>query len=207
MTYLIIWDWDNTLADTHDAVNAGLQQVALHFNLPPVTEDEVRNVMSQHRGTFWHHHFGDDIMPAVTYYMAHYPEHNDVVKLFSGATDILAYVQERGAQQIILSNKKHNTLVDECTRLGVMPYFARVIGSDEINGAKPSLEFSTYALQGLSYDKIIVIGDGESDMKMAENLGATAVWVKHETITEELPHTVLTHSLDEVFEYLKKVLG
>lgn len=207
MKYLVIWDWDNTLADTHDAVKAGIEEVATHFNLPPVTEEDIRNVMSAHRGDFWRRNFGDDIMPAVTYYMAHYPKHNGVVKLFPLAKDILKYVYETGVPQIILSNKKHDTLVDECTRLGVMPYLTRVVGSDEINGAKPTVQFATYALNGLEYDKIILIGDGQSDMLMAQNLGAEAVWLKHADVAEKLPHTVLAHNLTQVFEYLKQTVG
>lgn len=203
---LIIWDWDNTLADTHQAVRAGLQDIVTHFNLSPLTDADVRNVMSAHRGDFWKRNFGQDIMPAIEYYLERYPCHNDRVVLFPMAKEILKWVHDHGVAQIILSNKWHETLQIECERSGVMPYLTRLVGSDEIHGAKPSVAFAQHALQGLTYDNIILIGDGGSDMEMAANLGATAVWLKHDDINEELPHTVLTHSLAEVFAYLKESL-
>lgn len=204
MKYLIIWDWDNTLADTREAVRDGLQEVVTHFNLPPLTDEDVHNVMTHHRGEFWKRNFGPRLMEGIMYYLQQYPFHNGAVKLFPMGRDILAYLYEKGIPQIILSNKKHETLLAECDRLDVTKYLTRVVGSDEINGAKPEKGFAQHALKGLCYDKIILIGDGESDMLMAQNLGAEAVWLKHDTQAKNLPHTVVAHSLAEVFAYLKK---
>ena len=57
MSLLIIWDWDNTLMNTKPAVTAGLQDVVAYFGQAPVTEKEVVNVMTHHRGAFWQNRF------------------------------------------------------------------------------------------------------------------------------------------------------
>ena len=100
--YVIIWDWDNTLADTKKAVLEGIKDVARHFNLPDITEADLKNVMTEHRGKFWQRSFGDDLMVGINYYIAAYPKYAHLVELFDATVQTLDYIQERKIPQIIL---------------------------------------------------------------------------------------------------------
>ena len=206
MKTVVIWDWDNTLADTKHAVKAGLDDVANHFGLPPISKDDLKNVMSVHRGEFWQRSFGSHLMDGVNYYIRTEPKYAHLVTLFDGTLPVLDYIRSQGIPQIILSNKAHQNLVKEVCATETESYFEKVIGSDEVHGGKPERRFADYALQGIDYDRIIFIGDGLSDMQMASVLGAISICVGNhvpcdikvdyrcETITDVVPilQTILT---------------
>lgn len=206
MKTVVIWDWDNTLADTKQAVKAGIEDVANHFHLPPITEHDLKNVMTVHRGEFWQRSFGPRLMDGINYYIQVYPKYADRVTLFDDTVSALQYIRSQGVPQLILSNKAHQNLIKEVYAAKVEAYFEKIVGSDEIHGGKPERRFADYALQGIDYDRIIFIGDGLSDMQMASVLGAISICVGNhvpcdikvdyrcETITDVVPilQTILT---------------
>lgn len=203
--YVIVWDWDNTLSNTKKAVSEGIKDVARHFNLPDITEADLKNVMTVHRGEFWQRSFGDNLMDGINYYISVYPKYSHLAELFGSTLQTLNYIKERHIPQIILSNKAHQNLVKEVEKSGVASYFARIVGSDETRGGKPALEFARYALNGIDYDEIILIGDGLSDMLMAEALGAVSIF-----IGDHVPSDVVcdyqAHTMEDVLPILKKIL-
>lgn len=203
--YVIIWDWDNTLADTKKAVLEGIKDVARHFNLPDITEADLKNVMTEHRGKFWQRSFGDDLMVGINYYIAAYPKYAHLVELFDATVQTLDYIQERKIPQIILSNKAHQNLEREVGQSGIASYFARIVGSDEIRGGKPALEFARYALKGIDYDDIILIGDGLSDMLMAEVLGAVSICIG-DNVPEGTAYDFKASTMQDVLPILKRIL-
>lgn len=202
--YVIIWDWDNTLADTKRAVLEGIKDVARHFNLPDVTADDLKNVMTEHRGAFWQRSFGADLMRGINYYISVYPNYSHLVDLFEGTVTTLNDIKELQIPQIILSNKAHQNLVKEVNQTGVASYFRRVIGSDETHGGKPQLAFANYALQGIDFEKIILIGDGLSDMQMAKALGAISICVG-DTVPKGTEYDFKAPTMQDVLPILKEI--
>ena len=203
--YVIIWDWDNTLADTKKAVLEGIKDVARHFNLPDITEADLKNVMTAHRGEFWQRSFGDDLMRGINYYIAAYPKYSHLVALFDSTLQTLGYIKERQIPQIILSNKAHQNLIKEVEESGVASYFVRIVGSDEIRGGKPALKFARYALNGIDYDEIILIGDGLSDMLMAEALGAISICIG-DNVPSDIVCRYKANTMEDVLPILKEIL-
>lgn len=203
--YIVIWDWDNTLADTRKAVFEGIKDVARHFNLSPVTDEDLKNVMTEHRGVFWQRSFGKDLMTGINYYIAAYPKYSHLVELFESTVKTLDFIKERQIPQIILSNKAHQNLEREVIQSGVAPYFVRIVGSDEIRGGKPALKFAEYALKGIDYDEIILIGDGLSDMLMAKNLGAVSICVG-DNVPAGTAYDYRADCMQDVLPILKEIL-
>ncbi|MBR4927487.1 MAG: HAD-IA family hydrolase [Alphaproteobacteria bacterium] len=205
MKTVVIWDWDNTLANTKQAVKAGIEDVANHFHLPPITEDDLKNVMTVHRGEFWQRSFGSNLMDGINYYIQVYPLYAHLVTLFEDTVSMLDYIRSQGIPQIILSNKAHQNLIKEVCSTKVERYFEKIVGSDEVHGGKPDYRFAEYALQGMDYDRIIFIGDGLSDMQMASVLGAISICVGHH-VPYDVPVDYRCKTIKEVLPVLKMVL-
>lgn len=201
--YLIIWDWDNTLADTRMAVRAGLEDVVQFYGLPHITDADVLDVMTAHRGLFWQKNFGERVPEAVDYYVKRYRTHGNLVHLFPDTIEILEFVMRTRIPQIILSNKYEGALIEEVERQGVRDYFSRIQGTVGALG-KPEKAFVLPLLKEFEPQKVILIGDGISDMLMAQNMGATAIMVHQPNKT--LPHHYDCETLSDVKQHLERLL-
>ncbi len=201
--YLIIWDWDNTLADTRMAVRAGLEDVAQFYRLPRITDEDVLNVMTSHRGLFWQKNFGERVPEAVDYYVKCYRTHGNLVRLFPDTIETLEFVKKTGVPQIVLSNKYEEALIEEVERQNIGFYFSRIQGTVGPLG-KPEKAFILPLLKEFEPRKIILIGDGISDMMMAQNISATAILVHQ--LNKTLPHHYDCETLTDVRKRLEKLL-
>ncbi len=200
---LIIWDWDNTLANTRPAVKAGLQDVVRHYNLPPLTDADILNVMTSHRGAFWQNHFGEKVPEAIDYYVSAYRTHTDLVCPFEQTIDILNFVKNLDIPQVILSNKHERALIEEVHAQGLSDYFAVIQGTNSSLG-KPEPAFVAPILTKFNPERVILIGDGISDMLMAQNINAIAIMVHQPD--KSLPFTYDCANLFEVKKQLTVLL-
>jgi len=198
---LVIWDWDNTLCNTKNAVLKGLKDTIQHFNSTPVKEEEVINVMTRHRGAFWTSRFPlekiderPSLPEAIEYYVSCYQKYSNETALFDDALAVISFLKQCQIPQVILSNKNHEALVKEVKDKGVFDYFDIVKGTKGPLG-KPEKEFALDIIEAIKPDKIIFIGDGHSDMMMAKNIGAIPILVHH--LDSELPYDYFCSTLFE----------
>ncbi len=201
--YLVIWDWDNTLADTRAAVKAGLQDVARHYNLPDITDADILNVMTCHRGAFWQNNFKERVPIAIDYYVKSYCTHTDMVRPFNQTIEVLEFVKSMGIPQVVLSNKNEVALIDEVEKQGLTHYFEMIQGTNSPLG-KPEPEFVAPILDKFNPEQVILIGDGISDMLMAQNIGAIGIMVHQPD--KSLPFTHDCATLGEVKQILSALL-
>ncbi len=207
---LVIWDWDNTLANTKPSVIKGLNETMAHFGLPKVTRKDVINVMTRHRGEFWTSRFSLDkkdgrpsVEEAIDYYVSCYQKYSAETVLYPHVRDILMFLKEYNIPQVIVSNKNHEALVQEVKDKKVFSYFYKVRGTSGPLG-KPEKAFVQDILDEIKPDKIIVLGDGESDMLLARNLGAISILVH--TSGTDLPAVYRAHSMFEAGILLTEAL-
>ena len=203
MKPLVIWDWNNTLVDTMEASFLAMQDVAHHYGVPPVSRDEMMTVIGTHR-EYWQMTFGDKEEEAVHYYLKQYGTYRDTICIIDGAQDVLDFVRSKNVPQIILSNEDETLLFPETEYTHLKSYFDYIQGSMDEH-AKPEKAFAEKALKHFDYDQLILIGDGLSDMQMADVLGATSICVFN-----NVPQTVKTNyrcaSLSEVQIILSQLL-
>lgn len=203
MKPLIIWDWNNTLADTMEASFLAMQDVAKQYGVPMVAKEDMMTVIGTHR-TYWQATFGDKEDEAVQYYLHRYGTYRDTIKVIEGAEDVLSFVRSKNVPQIILSNEDETLLFPETECTGLKRYFDYIQGSIDEH-AKPERAFAEKALKHFDYDRLILIGDGISDMQMAKVLGATSICVFH-----NVPTNIKTHyrcyTLSEVKHILERLL-
>lgn len=204
MKTLIIWDWNNTLVDTMEASFLAMQDVASYYDVPAVSRDEMMTVIGTHRD-YWQTTFGEKEEEAVHYYLNRYATYRDTIQVIDGAQDVLDFVRSKNISQIILSNEDETLLFPETEYTNLKSYFDYIQGSVDEH-AKPETEFAEKALQHFDYEHLILIGDGLSDMQMADVLGATSICVFN-----NVPNTVKTDyrcaSLKEVKQVLEYLLS
>lgn len=203
MKTLIIWDWDNTLADTKEAVRLGLNDTMKHYGFPEVTKSDVVNVMGSHRGHFWQVRFHDEIPQAIAYYVSCYRKHSPAVRLFEDSLDILNFIRQKNIPQVLVSNKEIHALKDEVKDKGVYDYFDEILGTTSPLG-KPEKAYVQPILDKYQPQQIILIGDGQSDMLTAQNIGAVGILVRQ--FNADLPHDYFFETLKEVQAFLSSDL-
>ena len=167
---VILWDWDNTLADTFGAIFAAQNDARVQYGLTPWTKEESKVAMNTSGRNLIKDVFGIDKAAEVrAYFLSRYAEHADALKLKAGAKEILKTAKELGFINILASNKTGSILRNEVVVMGVDKYFDKLIGAEEADEDKPSKVFTDTALSGFNPQKIISIGDGKSDIQMAHN--------------------------------------
>ncbi len=170
MQQVILWDWDNTLADTFPPIFQSQNQTRQHFGLPLWTEEESRQSMNHSGRSLFQNVFGrNDPQTVKEVYLRFYRQHQEKISLKPDAEKVLRFFKEKGFVNILASNKNKDLLKKEVTSLGVLSLFDKIVGAEECCEDKPSKIFTDYALMGLNPDQIWVVGDSAADMQMAKN--------------------------------------
>lgn len=118
------------------------------------------------------HQFEDDYV-RLTPYRTH---------LFSGAEQVLSYLQQKYTLHIISNGFKESTLV-KMEVSGLNPYFRNVIISEDVGVNKPDKAIFEYALDkaGATVAESIMIGDSiEADIRGAQGYGMQAIYFNPE---------------------------
>ncbi len=207
---VIIWDWDNTLVNSRPIVEEALNDLSEHYKLGGISAADISSVMGTHRGLFWTSHF-KDLPTAIGYYQACYLRRleNLTPDLLPGAKKMLDFFKENEIPQLVLSNKRQDILNKECDLTGLRSYFTTVQGTDLTQDppGKPQLSFALKALKNMAKRRILLIGDGLSDMKMAEVLKATGFYVRAAGPEEGVPYRYYFNNLNDVFSFLNTEEG
>lgn len=208
---LILWDWDNTLIDTFEAIYAAQNDTRVRYGLPKWTREESKNAMNASGRNLFRDVFGaDKAAQARACFLSCYERHTAEIQLKEGATDILAFTKAKGFINVLASNKAGPILRNEAQTLGVFTYFARVIGAEDTNSDKPSKNFTDAATDGFMFDDIISIGDGKSDIQMAHNYDGgigILVWTNPNSAEfDRIKPDYSFASLEDVLNFLETTL-
>jgi len=168
---IILWDWDNTLVDTFDAVWSAQNEMRVHYGLGTWTQEEAKKAMNQSGRNLIKDLVGAErAKEAREYFLERYAQNVRYLKLKENAKDVLDYTSKAGYINILASNKAKSVLLGEVKQLGVLEFFDKIIGAEEAAEDKPSKIFTDKAIEDFdSSGWIISIGDGLSDVKMAHN--------------------------------------
>ncbi|MBQ9738379.1 MAG: HAD family hydrolase [Alphaproteobacteria bacterium] len=210
MSKVILWDWDNTLADTFGAIFAAQNDARVQYGMTPWTKEESKAAMNTSGRNLIKDVFGADKAAEVrAYFLSRYAEHADALELKAGAKEILKTAKELGFVNILASNKAGPILRNEVSAMGVADYFDRLIGAEEAEEDKPSKIFTDTALAGIEADMIISIGDGKADIQMAHNYAGgigILVWTNPNGVEfAEIKPDYAVENLAKASEILKKI--
>ncbi|MGP4052990.1 HAD-IA family hydrolase [Streptomyces sp. 2A115] len=103
------------------------------------------------------------------------------VPVFEGIVELLLTLRVRGLRLAVATGKSGPRARSLLEQLGLLPFFAHVIGSDEVAHPKPAPDIVQRALDllGLPAEQAIMVGDAPTDLASAHGAGVTsaaALW-------------------------------
>lgn len=185
---IVIFDLDGTLIDTAPDLTAALNYVMTSLDLPTVAEDSVRHMVGHgarallRRGLTASGAEPSDadieaLMPRfLDYYGAHVA---DKSRPFPGLDEMLDTLDAMGARYAICTNKPEKLAVDLIAALGLSPRFPAIVGADTLPVRKPDPKpfLHAVALLGGTWERAVMVGDSETDVKTARAAGAPVILV------------------------------
>jgi AHBA synthesis associated protein len=128
----------------------------------------------------------------------------DQVTVFDGVVELLLTLRVRGLRLAIATGKSGPRARSLLDTLGLLPFFAHVIGSDEVARPKPAPDMVRLALELLDVppELAIMVGDAPTDLASAKGAGvasAAALWAPPDDVAELLaggPDVVLRRPID-----------
>ncbi|MFB0619040.1 HAD-IA family hydrolase [Streptomyces sp. AGS-58] len=104
------------------------------------------------------------------------------VEVFDGVVELLLTLRVRGLRLAVATGKSGERARSLLDGLGLLPFFAHVIGSDEVARPKPAPDIVLRALELLDVGpgQAIMVGDAPTDLASARDAGvasAAALWV------------------------------
>ncbi|MBR4932803.1 MAG: HAD family hydrolase [Alphaproteobacteria bacterium] len=167
---IILWDWDNTLVDTFNAILSAQNVMRHTYGLPSWTKEEAKTAMNTSGRNLIKDIVGaEKASEARAVYLKAYAQSAAEITLKPYAIDALEKAKSLGYINILASNKAGSILRNEAHTLNVDSYFDRIIGAEDTPCDKPSKSFTDSAIAGFDAEQIISIGDGKADITMGHN--------------------------------------
>jgi AHBA synthesis associated protein len=125
------------------------------------------------------------------------------VTVFDGVVELLLTLRVRGLRLAVATGKSGPRARSLLDRLGLLPFFAHVIGSDEVARPKPAPDIVRRALSLLDVpaEQAIMVGDAPTDLASAQGAdvaSAAALWASpdEEELLAAGPDVVLWRPAD-----------
>jgi len=192
----IIFDWDNTLADTWGVIHDSLAKTFIAMGQEPWSMEDVRNgrggIHKSLRDSF-PSIFGKEWQEAKEHYYKNFlSNHLEMITMIPDAHGTVTALSDLGIYLAIVSNKTGKYLRKEVGHLGWDPHFSKIIGATDAASDKPSPEPVYMALEGSgidikksAIDDVWFIGDSATDIECAINAGCLPIYFGDKKFPEE----------------------
>lgn len=167
----VVFDWDGTLADTYPVISAAYDYTFDKMGLLRIPYDEVKRITStlQNKDTLGHI-FKERKDEAGAFFYEYIEKfHTDRLAAMPGAKELLEFCRESGLETYLITNKRTRFIHEEIEKLGFKSYFNKVVAAGEHTEDKPHpiACHAVFENQLPPAEQIIVVGDGEADVKTA----------------------------------------
>ncbi len=180
----LLFDWDNTLADTWPAIHHALAATFRAMGREPWTFEETRQRVRASARDSFPALFGARAEEAMTiFYGCFESDHLAQLCERPGATDMLERLHAAGFYLAVVSNKRGDLLRQEADALNWTPLFARLVGANDAARDKPAADPVHLALGdgGIAPGPDIwFVGDTDIDLACAANSGCMPVLLRAE---------------------------
>lgn len=174
-----IWDLDETLLDSYEAILSGIEETFAQFFIP-YDKEQVREFILKFSVQDLFVQVAEerklDVEMLNQVRAQSLAEKNAQVVLMPGAREVLHWAEESGIQQFVYTHKGDNALTI-LRDLGLESFFTEILTSQSGFARKPSSEAATYLLgkYQLDSEKTYYIGDRTLDVEFAQNSGIQSI--------------------------------
>ncbi|ADU13183.1 HAD-IA family hydrolase [Asticcacaulis excentricus] len=216
----IAFDLDGTLVETAPDIIGTLNTILAEYDVPPFPYEAARSLVGRGARSLIQRGFAaanvplseEAELPMVGRFLDLYRERIDQEShAFAGLEGALDQLRAAGARLAVCTNKP--TALSELllTKLGLIERFGSVRGADSVPLKKPDrghLKACAVDL-GLPLDKMLLIGDSETDYLTAQNAGVPCVLVSFgycDTPMEAMSPAALIDHFDELPTAIASIL-
>lgn len=191
----IIFDWDNTLANTWPLIIESIDETMVYMGKEPWGEEKVKASVHKSMRESFPEIFGEEWERAGDFYRNKYRSIHLNIELIDGARDLINAIADSDITQFLVSNKIGATLRKEVRQVGVEEKFFSCIGAGDAKCDKPAQDPVKLALMGsnidLEKDEIWFVGDTLTDVLCGLNCNITPIIYAQDgeispTISEEV---------------------
>jgi phosphoglycolate phosphatase len=175
-----IFDWDNTLVESWDAIHHALVVTFQAMGHEPWSLDETKARVRRSLRDAFPALFGARWEEARRLYLDTFTAtHLERIAPAEGAASLLADLAGTGRFLAVVSNKTGPVLRREAAHLGWTGFFTRLVGAGDAAADKPDAAPIRMALQGSGIEPNAAwyIGDTALDMECAANAGCLGVLI------------------------------
>jgi phosphoglycolate phosphatase len=186
---LVVFDFDGTLASTIEGITVCMRQALESFGYPAPSDGEIRATVGltlEHSIKQLTNSACEDFkIPAVVrcYRDLYVTQGVPRTRLFDGTEDMLKAVKTAQIKTVLLSNKGNSGLLQLLHQLEIDSYFDLVLGADRVKYHKPSSDLYEAHVASefpdLAPEETLIVGDTESDLCFAANIGARSCWARY----------------------------
>jgi HAD superfamily hydrolase (TIGR01509 family) len=170
----ILFDMDGVLVDSLDSWWMALNSALKKFKHHEITREEFTK-------TYWGHDLKDNLQrlqlnPQVASFCnVTYEGHIDYIKLYPDTKKTLG--QLSSYKKAIITNTPTDCAVQILQKFHIEQYFQEIVTSDDVKNAKPDPEivFTACDRLGADINKVVLVGDTESDVKAGRAAGCTVI--------------------------------
>ena len=179
---IVVFDWDNTLAESRTALVYAVNQVLQEYGLDDwEIEKQKRNNDLSFKDNFVNI-FGENAQDAYEKYRKIYLQNvGKLITAFPKTHNVLQFFKNHNISLMIMSNKERLLLEYELPLLFNPEIFDNVVCGHEADKDKPSAEHLLWTLkdvmqkEDITQKNVWVVGDSPQDSRCAQNAGAQAI--------------------------------
>tara|TARA_B100001564_G_scaffold355233_1_gene367186 strand:+ start:1132 stop:1785 length:654 start_codon:yes stop_codon:yes gene_type:complete len=184
----ILFDWDNTLADTWPTIHEALTHTFVTMGKEPWTFEQTKEKVHRSLRDSFPEIFHDKWEEAGQLYLDYFESvHIERLTPIKHAKEMLDALKETGIYTAVVSNKTGYNLRSEISHLGWGHYFAKQIGAKDAKNDKPHPDPIYLALEGSGIEPnkdVWLIGDSLTDLECAYNAKCKPVFYGDQDLTD-----------------------
>lgn len=214
---IVIFDWDNTLAQSRPALLFSINLVLAEYGLPGfdffASKRDPELSFKQNFPLM----FGPKAQEIYDRYREIYKANvKELISAFPGTHNVLEFFHRRGIKLMIMTNKERCLLEYELPLLYDASLFEKIVCGQEAPRDKPFGDQALYALEGylqpeeITADKVWIIGDSTQDSDCALAVGALPIRIGQPIWGNDSPHRTDIHYFSDFvsfFDCLGKSAG
>ncbi|ART79362.1 HAD family hydrolase [Oceanisphaera avium] len=182
---LVIFDWDGTLMDSVDRIVSSMQASAQACALPIPEASAVRNIIGLSLYKALPLLFGaltaSQNEQLLQVYRRYYMElDNTPAPLFSGATELIKDLHQRGYQLAVATGKQRAGLDQVLMETQLTEYFHALRGADQaVSKPDPLMLQQILDELNVSASEAVMVGDSSYDLAMAQAIAMPRIGVTY----------------------------